>query len=163
MTFEPQASTISLIFSASPEMIPVKTWTGEDASRRGAALGLENRYHYHEIPQVEDALTLLAPYPPDLVGYWHDVGHAQVKEQFGLLRQESVLERFRGKTLGMHLQDFAPPARDHVAPGQGTFDFARLAPFVTGDMVLAWEIHREWKPEQIMNGAKRAHELLGRP
>jgi sugar phosphate isomerase/epimerase len=42
----------------------------KEASRRSVALGLENRYHYHEIPQVGEALDLLAPYPPELVGHW---------------------------------------------------------------------------------------------
>jgi sugar phosphate isomerase/epimerase len=46
----------------------------EEASPRGLTLGLENRYHYHEFPQIDEALELLAPYPPELVGYWHDVG-----------------------------------------------------------------------------------------
>lgn len=130
------------------------------AKEMGVRLGLETRLGVEEIPNEDETAEMIAKYGVDAVGYWHDVGHAQIKEQFGLLRHETVLERFRGKTLGMHLQDFAPPARDHMAPGQGTFDFARLAPFVTGDMVLAWEIHREWKAEQIVDGAKRAHELL---
>ena len=48
----------------------------------------------------------------------------------------------------MHLQDFEPPAEDHLPPGFGAFDFARLAPFVTEEMVLAWEIHPQWKAEE---------------
>lgn len=130
------------------------------AKEMGVRLGLETRLGIEEIPNEEETVELIAKYGTDAVGYWHDVGHAEIKEKFGMLRHEWILEKFRGKTLGMHLQDFAAPIRDHVAPGQGTFDFARLAPFVTDDMVLAWEIHREWTAEQVVAGAKRAHELL---
>jgi hypothetical protein len=47
-----------------------------------------------------------------------------------------------------------------LPPGVGQFDFGRLAPYVTDDMVLAWEIHPRWKAEEITNGLKRVHELL---
>ena len=50
---------------------------------RGVALGLENRLHHHEIPLPDEALALLAEYPPELVGYWHDVGHAEVQARLG--------------------------------------------------------------------------------
>jgi sugar phosphate isomerase/epimerase len=79
------------------------------------------------------------------------------------MTHESILERFRGRTAGMHLQDFSPPAEDHQPPGFGMFDFGRLAPFVTEEMVLAWEIHPEWKPEEIVKGMKQVHELLRKP
>lgn len=130
------------------------------AKEMGIKLGLETRLGVEEIPDADETAELLAKFDADTVGYWHDVGHAQMKEQFGLTTHETLLERFRGRTFGMHLQDFIPPAGDHVAPGQGTFDFGRLAPFVTGDMVLAWEIHREWSAEQIVAGAKPVHEKL---
>jgi sugar phosphate isomerase/epimerase len=97
------------------------------------------------------------------VGYCHDIGHAQVKENFGMASHESLLSRYRGHTVAMHLQDFAPPAFDHQPPGAGTFDFKRLAPFVTDDLVLAWEIHPNWKSAQIGEACRRAHDLLRSP
>jgi hypothetical protein len=95
-----------------------------------------------------------------VIGYWHDVGHAQIKENFGITSHEALLQRFRGRTAGMHLQDFAPPVFDHQPPGLGTFNFGRLTPFVTDDMVLAWEIHSKCDPQQIAEGCRRVHTLL---
>ena len=30
-------------------------------------------------------------------------------------------------------------------------------------MVLTWEIHPQWKADQIVTGVKRVHELLHKP
>ena len=130
------------------------------AKEVGVTLGMETRLGIEEIPSEEEADQILTRFGTDAIQYWHDIGHAAVKELLGLMNLEAVLHRFRGRTAGMHLQDFAPPAADHLPPGRGTFDFGRLAPFVTEDMVLAWEIHPEWKTEQIVEGVKRVHELL---
>jgi len=133
------------------------------AQEMGVKLGMETRFGIEEIPDEEETEQILTRFGADMIRYWHDVGHAGVKEALGLMVGEAILNRFRGRTAGMHLQDFAPPAEDHQPPGWGTFDFARLAPFVTDDMVLAWEIHPEWKADQIVASVKRVHELLQRP
>jgi sugar phosphate isomerase/epimerase len=123
-------------------------------------LGIETRFGIEEIPDADEADEIITRYGADVINYWHDVGHAQVKENLGLLTHETLLERFRGRTAGFHLQDIAPPAHDHLPPGLGTFDFARLAPFTTDDMVFAWEIHHHWTAEKIKDGVHRVHELL---
>ncbi len=133
------------------------------AKELGLRLGLETRFGIEEIPNEDETADLLARYGTDVVSYWHDVGHAQIKEQLGLLRHETILERFRGQTAGMHLQDFRPPAFDHQPPGCGEFDFNRLAPFVTSEMVLAWEIHPQWKAEQLAAACRQAHDTLRKP
>ena len=133
------------------------------ARSAGVCLGMETRFGIEEIPDEEEMEQILTRFGADAIKYWHDVGHTMVKELLGLMRTEAILERFRGRTAGMHLQDFAPPADDHQPPGLGIFDFARLAPFVTNDMTLAWEIHPEWSAEQIREGVQRVHGLLGKP
>ncbi|MBI2759887.1 MAG: sugar phosphate isomerase/epimerase, partial [Chloroflexi bacterium] len=55
------------------------------ATPRGVAIGLENRLHFHEIPSADETATLLADFAPDQVGYWHDVGHAEVQARLGLI------------------------------------------------------------------------------
>lgn len=125
-------------------------------------LGLETRFGIEEIPSADETAELLARFGADVVGYWHDVGHAQIKEQLGLHTHEALLKRFRGQTAGMHLQDFRPPAFDHRAPGTGEFDFARLAPFVTPDMVLAWEVHPRAGPDDLAVACRQAHDMLWR-
>ncbi|MCG3148566.1 MAG: hypothetical protein PCFJNLEI_02010 [Verrucomicrobiae bacterium] len=126
-------------------------------------LGVETRDAIEDIPTEDEVGELIARYGKDVVGYWHDIGHAQVKENFGLTRHEVLLERYRGRTWGMHLQDFAPPAFDHLPPGFGTFDFPRLAPFVTQEMVLVWELSPRWEIEQVRQTCHKAAEMLRNP
>jgi sugar phosphate isomerase/epimerase len=133
------------------------------AKEMNVKIGMETRLGIEEIPNEEEAAEILARFGSDTIMYWHDVGHAAVKEVLGLMCLDSILNRFRGRTAGMHLQDFHPPAEDHLPPGIGQFDFGRLAPYVTDDMVLAWEIHPHWKAEEIAEGVKRVHELLRKP
>jgi sugar phosphate isomerase/epimerase len=133
------------------------------ARQAGVKLGMETRFGIEEIPDEEEMELIFAHFGADAIMYWHDVGHAMTKESLGLMQTETILERFRGRTAGMHLQDFAPPADDHRPPGFGAFDFARLAPFVTDDMILAWEIHPKWKAEQIREGVKQVQGLLRTP
>jgi len=129
----------------------------------GVKLGAETRLGIEEIPNEDEIDAIIRRFGPEAIGYWHDVGHTQIKENFGLMTHESVLKRFRGHTVGMHLQDFTPPAFDHQPPGFGTFDFSRLSRFVTDDMVLTWEIHSEWNAEQIIEGVARAQQQLRSP
>ncbi len=133
------------------------------AKDAGIKLALETRLAIEDIPSEDEVDELMRRYGNDVFGYWLDVAHAQIKENLGVLKIEAVMERFRGRTFGMHLQDFAPPVFDHMPPGEGKFDFARLKPFVTDDMVLSWEIHGDWDPQVIAAGTRRVHELLEHP
>ena len=132
------------------------------AREMGLKLGMETRLGIEDIPMEDEVDQLLAQFGSDTLAYWHDVGHAQLKENMGLAKQETILERFRGRTAGMHLQDFAPPACDHLPPGYGTFDFARLAGFATDHMILTWEIHHEWTAAQIADKFRPAHASITR-
>jgi sugar phosphate isomerase/epimerase len=130
------------------------------ARERGLRLGLETRFGLEEIPDADEVAELLQRFGDDVLGYWHDVGHAQIKENVGVLTQEAMLERFRGRTIGMHLQDFTPPLLDHQPPGLGAFDFHRLAPFVTDEMLLVWELHPQWPAETITANCQQAQATL---
>ena len=133
------------------------------AKEMNVKIGMETRLGIEEIPNEEEAEEILVRFGADTIMYWHDVGHAAVKEILGLMCPDSILNRFLGRTAGMHLQDFRPPAEDHLPPGVGQFDFGRLASHVTDGLVLAWEIHPQWKAEEITEGVKRVHELLRKP
>jgi sugar phosphate isomerase/epimerase len=123
----------------------------EEASRQGVALGLENRYHYHEIPQVEEALDLLAPYPPDLVGYWHDVGHAEVLHRLGLIDRERWLRELGPRTTGSHLHD-VEGLGDHRAPGRGDVQWDYIARGLPPAALRVFEIDQR-QPEEATAAA----------
>jgi sugar phosphate isomerase/epimerase len=126
-------------------------------------LGIETRFGIEEIPSEDEVGELLNIYGTESLAYWHDIGHAQVKENFGFASHESLLKRYQGRTAGMHLQDFAPPAFDHQPPGFGTFDFTRLTPWITPSMSLIWEIHKGWTAEQVQAACQKFQDVLRPP
>lgn len=120
----------------------------EHAGARGVALGLENRYHYHEFPSVDEMQELLAAYPAGLVGYWHDVGHAEVLHRLGLVDLYRWLPELRERLLGAHLHDVDGLA-DHRAPGHGTADWSYVARYLPPAAPRVLEINQRQPEEQV--------------
>jgi len=96
------------------------------ADRRHVHLGLETRYHYHELPGPDDFQPLLQKFDGAPIGYWHDTGHAFINEQLGLIAEGGLLENLSDQLIGIHLHD-AEGLEDHLPPGSGRIDFAALA------------------------------------
>ena len=75
------------------------------AARRGLLLGVENRFHPHEIPSHGETGAILREFDGGAVRYWHDVGHALNHERLGILTQEAWLEAYGPRLAGTHLHD----------------------------------------------------------
>jgi sugar phosphate isomerase/epimerase len=96
------------------------------AVQLGLALGLENRFHAFQVPNLDEAAFLLERFAGAPVGYWHDTGHAHNRELAGLNPASAWLARLGGKLIGCHLHDAVGPA-DHQLPGRGDMDWPALA------------------------------------
>jgi len=137
----------------------------EAAASLGVALALENRFHYHEIPTVDEMHDLLSPYPPHLVGYWHDVGHAEVLDRLGLVPKERWLRELGERCLGAHLHD-VDGLTDHRAPGRGTADWAYVARHLPPTALRVLEINQHIPEEEVAAALpflRRAGVLWGAP
>ena len=121
------------------------------ARQRGVALGLENRFHHHEIPLPDEAQLLISDYPPDLVGYWHDVGHAEVQARLGYVDKLAWLDALGSRTLGTHLHD-VEGIGDHRAPGNGDVDWAYIARGLPATALRVFEIDQR-QPDDAVAGA----------
>ena len=65
----------------------------EHAGQKNVKLGFENREKFEELPLDADYADFLAGLPAGApVGYWHDTGHADIKESMGLLNHRQHLE-----------------------------------------------------------------------
>jgi len=123
----------------------------EHAAGRGVAIGLENRYHYHEFPGIDEMHELLADYPPTVAGFWLDVGHAEVLDRLGLVAKERWLDELGARCIGSHVHDVDGLA-DHRAPGLGDVDWSYIARGLPADAPRVFEINQR-TPEDAVAAA----------
>jgi FMN phosphatase YigB (HAD superfamily)/sugar phosphate isomerase/epimerase len=124
------------------------------AGRQGIRLGLENRYHYYDIPTQEEMSVLLALADPDRIGFIYDVGHAVVMDRLGFFPHEMWLKRFSGRIFGSHLHDVVGLS-DHRAPGLGEVDFHMVAGYLPKDSFRTVEVLGSNSPEQLKTGLQK--------
>jgi sugar phosphate isomerase/epimerase len=132
-----------------------------DAEQRGIKLGIENRQGLEELPLESDFRFLFRQIPSPNLVYWHDTGHAQIKENLGFIHHAMHLESMAGRLAGVHIHDVQFPGRDHCAPGTGMIDFAALKPFVKADHVKVFELSPSLTGEQVKRGVEHLKNLWG--
>lgn len=115
-------------------------------------LGLEIREAVEEVPLEGDYLELLSQLPADSVGYWHDIGHAQIKANLGFIHHRAHLESLQPRLIGFHLHDVIYPDQDHRAPGTGGIDFKSLASYATPDKIKVLELNPGVPTEEVKSG-----------
>jgi len=116
-------------------------------------LGLENRYHYFDIPSLEEMGELLALAGPDHLGFIFDVGHAQAMDRLGFYLHEEWLRRYAPRMIETHLHDVIG-VNDHYAPGLGEVDFDIVASYLPDDAIRTFELQATNSPEQVKAGLK---------
>lgn len=128
------------------------------ADKHNIILGLENRYHYHELPGPDDFEILFAEFSGGPLGYWHDTGHAHANEKLGILADGEMLKRYADYLVGIHLHD-AIGLDDHIAPGKGEIDFAALRPLLTRDMPKVVELKPGTPDADLSAGLRFVRQL----
>jgi sugar phosphate isomerase/epimerase len=132
-----------------------------EAEKRGLRLGVENRAALEEIPLEDDFQFLLREFDRPGVGYWHDTGHAQIKENLGFISHALHLESLADRLIGFHLHDVAFPGHDHRPPGGGTVDFAALKPFVKPEHVKVFEFSPRLTEAEARGGIAHLRKIWG--
>jgi sugar phosphate isomerase/epimerase len=124
----------------------------EYAGRLGIRLGIENRYHYREIPLLGELARLLEAVGDERVGFWYDVGHAQTLERLGFCAHEAWLQRYAGRMVGVHLHDVIG-LKDHQAPGSGEVDWKMVVNYLPNNAIIrACEFRHYLTSEQVVAG-----------
>ncbi|MFO1489191.1 MAG: sugar phosphate isomerase/epimerase family protein [Verrucomicrobiota bacterium] len=131
------------------------------AEQHGIKLGIENREALEELPIETDYRFLFRELASPNLAYWHDTGHAQIKENLGFIRHAMHLESLQDKLAGFHIHDVQPPGRDHCAPGTGMIDFAALKPMVRPEHIKVFEFNPGLTPEQAKAGVAHVKGLWG--
>lgn len=136
------------------------------AQERGVALGCENREKFEELPLDDDfpslfeALTANGASTP--AGYWHDTGHADIKQGLGLIDQRAHLERNAGRLLGFHLHDVSAAGKDHQPIGSGRIDFEMISRFWRPEHLLTLELSPRVSTEDVAASKAAVEALIAR-
>lgn len=134
------------------------------AAENGLLLGIENREAVDEIPFDHDLPAFLAELPEN-VRYWHDCGHAQIKENLGfILNHSQHLENLSPRLAGLHVHDVVKSAEgmhDHCPPGVGMIDYAALKPFVQPGHIKVLEMSPGLPPEEVAKGFAHIQSVWG--
>jgi len=133
-----------------------------ESESRDVKLGLENRQALEELPLESDYQFLFREFTSPSLVYWHDTGHAQIKENLGFIRHAMHLESLCGRLLGFHIHDVEFPGRDHCAPGTGTVDFVALEPFVQPGHVKVFEFGPHLTVDQAKSGIEHVEGIWGK-
>ena len=120
-----------------------------EALRRGLLLGIENRFHPHEIPIHDEVGLVLREFDGGAVRYWHDVGHALNHQRLGIGTQDAWLEAYGSRLAGTHLHDIRG-GQDHLAPGTGEADFAAILSHLPEDAIKILEIRPTVPREELL-------------
>jgi sugar phosphate isomerase/epimerase len=131
------------------------------AEQHGVKLGIENRQALEEIPLDEDLQMLLLEFNRPAVGYWHDCGHAQIKQNLGFIEHRAHLEALAPRLLGLHVHDVIFPGRDHAAPGTGCVDFASLKPMIKPEHIKVFEFSPRLSTEEAAGGIALVKGIWG--
>jgi sugar phosphate isomerase/epimerase len=134
----------------------------DHAAAKGVRLGFENREKFEELPIDEDYAEFLASLPPTApVGYWHDTGHADIKETMGLLNHRKHLQKMAPRLLGFHLHDVNAQGQDHHAIGSGHIDFKMVSSFWRPEHTLVLEFGPRVALDDVSASKQFVEALVG--
>lgn len=131
------------------------------AAEKGIKFGFENREGFTELPLDDDYLGFIESFPAGTpAGYWHDCGHADIKERLGLLNHRQHLTKMAPHLLGFHLHDVDMNSKDHQPVGEGQIDFQMISEFWKPEHLLVLELSPRVDVEDVKRSKERIEALL---
>jgi len=121
---------------------------------RGVIIGLETRYYPIEIPNFEEIGYFLNQYDKQVMGYWHDVGHAEINDRLGITPHLKFLETYKDRLIGVHIHGMKGK-RDHLAPFEGDMDLEPYLSYFTDPVIKVVESKKFADEKLIRQAVKR--------
>jgi len=118
------------------------------ASEADIRLGLENRYRYLDMPNLDEMESLLAAAGEERAGFLYDVGHGQTLDNLGFFAHEAWLQRYASRMIGVHLHDIKGLV-DHHAAGLGEVDWDMVARYLPRDAMRTLEFRAFNTPDEV--------------
>jgi sugar phosphate isomerase/epimerase len=132
------------------------------AEEFGIMLGLENRYHYDELPMLGDFDSIFSRFEGAPLGYWHDVGHAHALECMTIVPPGAHLNRYAKHLIGVHLHD-AIGIDDHLVPGSGEIDLNQTKLHLKTDTLKIIELKKGTPQDEVKQAICFISETLASP
>lgn len=131
------------------------------AARHGIVIACENRERLDELP-LDAAIPELFTGQEETsqLRYWHDAGHAQLKQEAGVANHQALLETNQANLAGFHLHDVCD-GRDHSVPGTGTVDFEMIGGFMRPDHICVLELSPRLSTEEVLESKRFLEAVLG--
>ena len=129
------------------------------ARDNGIMLGVETRHHLHELPSIDEAAVMLEETDADVVGFWHDTGHAATQQRLGYAVHEDWFVRYSHRLVGIHLHDLNQE-RDHQCPGNGEIDWGMVARYLPESAIRVCELG-EWNSPECVQSTPNVLESRG--
>ena len=124
-------------------------------------IGLKARRDYEQIPTERELSELLEEMNSPHLGYWHDFGHCQVKENLGFIDHAEWLRAVAPRTFGCHVQDCIWPAREGQLPFTGGVDFEKLVPLLPTNCLFVWQMSPNRTADAILQSIQMWKERFG--
>jgi sugar phosphate isomerase/epimerase len=131
------------------------------AAPKNIRIGLEARRDYEQIPTERELSGLLEEMNSPHLGYWHDFGHCQVKENLGFIDHAEWLRAVGPRTFGCHVQDCIWPAREGQLPFIGGVDFEKLVPLLPANCLFVWEMNPDRTADAICQSVQKWKARFG--
>jgi sugar phosphate isomerase/epimerase len=133
----------------------------DHAGSKNIRLGIESRRGYEQIPTERELPALLDELNSPQLGYWHDFGHSQIKENLAFLDHAEWLHTIGPRAFGCHVQDCVWPAKDHETPFTGSVDFEKLVPLLPANCLFVWKMSPAKTVPQICRSVEMWKERFG--
>jgi len=125
----------------------------------GIKLGIENRFYFREIPNLKETKILLSNFGKMNTFYWHDTGHAFIREKLGFEKEIEYLKAFNNYLLGLHIHD-VKNLSDHKAPFTGEINFKYLNKFINRKTIKVIEAHQPASAKEIVLAKNKLERIF---
>jgi sugar phosphate isomerase/epimerase len=131
------------------------------AAQKNIRIGLEAGRDYEQVPTERELAALLEEMNSPHLGYWHDFGHSQVKENLGFIDHAEWLRSVAPRAFGCHVQDCIWPGREGQLPFTGGVDFEKLVPLLPTNCLFVWEMDPSATADAIRRSLQIWKERFG--
>jgi sugar phosphate isomerase/epimerase len=118
---------------------------------------LETRYYLSEFPELFELEIILNEFNHPQICYWHDCGHAGVRNYLEIYSQKDYLDILGKFLIGFHFHDIYG-IDDHLPPGKGEIDFSVFRQYI--DKIKVLEIHPPATARDILDSRLYLEEIF---